>query len=90
MNNLELIAKILDYIKELYSAEYKGFIEIKKVDSIYVLSIGIPNYMIPTTMSGEFENDEEFLNYVYEELRIKNYMRVYFYEVLRTPYIKEV
>ncbi len=90
MSNLELKEKILDYIKTLYSAEYVGFMEVKKDNSIYQLLIGIPNYMIPTTISGEFDTDEEFLNFVYEELRIKNYMRVYFYEVNRTPHIREM
>ena len=84
MNRPELVHEILDYIRKVYKAEYVGYIEVTEENSIYVLCIGIPNYMMPTTISGEFENDQDFLNYVYEELRKSNYMRVYFYEVTRT------
>ena len=40
---------------------------------MYQLEIGVPSYMCKTTISGDFNTDEDFLNYVYEELRIKNY-----------------
>ena len=104
MNELELEQAILDYIKINYKAEYTGFLKVEKFPSTYTefignpsnnpgpgyrMSIGIPNYMFPTTIACDFETDEEFLNYVYEEFRTRNYMRVYFYKVVRTPESRE-
>lgn len=85
MTEEELIQKILDYIKTLYSAEYTGELTVLKSNPGYVMSIAIPSYMFPTVIMCDFETDDEFLNYIYEELRIRNYMRVYFYQVNRTP-----
>jgi hypothetical protein len=83
MTELELVNEILDFIKIQYKANYIGVIKVTKADGIYTLSIGIPNYKFPTLLSGNFENDEDFLEYIKKELSSRNYMRVYFYEVRR-------
>lgn len=85
MNELELEQAILDYITTLYSACYIGFLQVRKLNPGYELSIGIPSYMFPTVISGDFTHDEDFLNYIFEELRVRNYMRTYFYKVNRSP-----
>jgi hypothetical protein len=90
MNEAELAQAILDYIKTEYKAEYTGSIKVTKDKGIYSFIIGVPSYMFPTLLSGDFETDEDFLDYIKEELRIRNYMRVYFYEVKREPYISKV
>lgn len=89
MDVTELTQKILDYITEFYKAEYTGYILVTKEGTKYVLALGIPSYMYLTTISGEFTSDEDFLDYIYEELRIRNYIRVYFYKVIRTPNTRE-
>jgi len=40
--------------------------------------------MTLTSIAGDFTSDEEFLGFIYEELRKRNYMRVDYYKVVRT------
>lgn len=85
MTELELEQAIRDYITILYKACYIGWLKVNKLNPGYKLSIGVPSYMFPTTIAGDFETDDSFLSYIYEELRVRNYMRVYFYQVKRMP-----
>ena len=39
--------------------------------------------MCPTTFAIDCETDDEFLEYVYSELRSRNYIRLWIYKVLR-------
>lgn len=89
MQEQELVNKIRDYIKTHYNAEYNGYINVEKLETGYKLSIGIPSYMSPTTISMDTENEEEFLNYIYSELRRRNYVRVDFYKVKRQNELRE-
>lgn len=83
MNDQELTQAIRDYIKSLYSANYNGYLKAEKVDSEYKMSIGVPSYMFPTVIAGNFDSDEDFLNYIYEELRTRNYMKQDHYKVVK-------
>jgi hypothetical protein len=89
MQKPELVEKILDYITNLYKANYIGTIELEYEDNTYKLTLGIPSYMSPTVIIGSFSKDEEFLHYIYEELRTRNYMRLEIYKVNRTNDPKE-
>lgn len=84
MTEIELTQTIRDYIKTLYNACYIGWLHVEKLYPGYRLSIGIPSYMFPTTIAGDWETEEAFLADIYEEFRTRNYMRVYFYKVHRT------
>ncbi len=79
----ELIHKIRDYIRNTYKAEYKNRLEVKFENGIYTLLLGVPNDLIPTTISLQTNDPQEFLDFIYEELRTRNYMRTYFYQVRR-------
>lgn len=46
--------------------------------------IGVPSYMVPTTNFYEATNDEDFLTYIFEELRTRNFMKIDKYKVIRT------
>ena len=89
MSEQELVQKILDYIMTLYKAEYTGSISVTRSDNSYIFRIGVPSYLCPTAISGDFESDDDFLQYIYEELRIRNYMRLYIYKVTKNSYSKE-
>lgn len=89
MTTAELEQAILDYIKSWHNAEYVGKIEVTVENGIYKLTLGIPSYMFPTTISGEFSSDEDFLNFIYEEIRKRNYMKVDFYKVRRVETTRE-
>lgn len=83
MERPELVQTILDYIKNLYKAEYKGSINVTQDGTTYRLNIGLPSYMNPSSIVYDANSDEEFLDFIKEELRVRNYMRVYFYQVNR-------
>lgn len=83
MNEQELAQEIRDYIKSLYNADYIGYLEVEKLNPGYKMSIGIPSYMFPTVLAGDFETDEEFLDYIFEDLRTRNYLRQDYYKVIR-------
>lgn len=89
MQEQELEAKIHDYIKTLYNAEYTGYLKVEKIGSGYTFSIGIPSYMMPTTISFDCETDQEFLDFIYLELKKRNYIRQESYKVLRTSQTRE-
>ena len=77
----ELENKIRDYITNVYKATYNRRLEVKNTDGIYTLILGVPDDLIPTSISFQTEDSQAFLDYVYEELRTRNYMRTYFYQV---------
>ncbi len=89
MQRPELVEQILDYIKTLYKAEYVGVIEVDQLLTVYKFKMGIPSYMTPTTNIYEASSDEDFLNYIYEELRTRNYMRLDIYKTERTNDTRE-
>lgn len=84
MRRPELELKIRDYIAIIYKAEYRGKFEVIQNGNTYTLQIGLPSYMALTSISYETDDDQEFLDYIFEELRTRNYMRVEFYKVIRT------
>lgn len=85
----ELANQTLDYIKELYKAEYIGLLEVVQEDDLYTLHMGMPSYMMRTTMSCQADSDQGFLDFMKEELRTRNYMRLDIYKVNRTNDSKE-
>ena len=83
MQETELEQKILDYIKTLYKAEYVGYLKVELLTCGYSLALGIPSYMCKTTIASDITDPEQFLNYIYEELRVRNYMKLDIYKVYR-------
>lgn len=84
MRRTELEQKIHDYIKTTYNAEYKGLLRVEQENDIYALTLGIPSYMARTHIACNADNDEDFLSYIFEELRVRNYVRQEVYKVVRT------
>ena len=39
--------------------------------------------MSPTTIASNHTNDEDFLDFIFNEIRSRNYMRIEFYKVIR-------
>ena len=89
MDEVELAQAIRDYIKNWYKAEYTGLIRVDKLNPGYKCVLGIPSYMIQTSFATDVNTDEEFLNYVYSELRSRNYIRQEVYKVLRNSETRE-
>lgn len=89
MQEQELENLIRDYMKTLYSAEYTGLLRVEKLNPGYKFILGIPSYMVQTSFAIDCETDQEFLDYVYAELRSRNYIRQEVYKVLRTSNTRE-
>lgn len=83
MNNKELEKKIHDFIIRVYKSKYIGRLEVSNQNGIYVLLLGVPSPDFPTTISLQTEDAQEFLDYVEDELKNRDYMRVYYYNVKR-------
>ena len=47
----ELENKIRDYITNVYKATYNRRLEVKNTDGIYTLTLGVPDDLIPTSIS---------------------------------------
>jgi hypothetical protein len=85
----ELENTIRDYIKTLYKATYNKRLEVKYESNVYSLILGIPDDVMPTTISLQTDDPQEFLKYIYEELKTRNYMKIYFYQVRRAGNLKK-
>lgn len=85
----DLENRIHDYIKNLYKAEYVGLLTVYQDGTEYMFTIGIPSYMSPTGIFHQADSDQEFLDFIYEELRVRNYMRLEFYKVIRKDETRE-
>lgn len=84
MDEQELEKKIHDYIRNLYKAEYKGRLGVSLNNGVYSLCLGIPSYDRPTYISLQTDSEQEFLDYICDELKNRNYLRIYFYSIKRT------
>ena len=84
MSETELVTKILEYIKTWYKADYVGYISVEKLNPGYKFKIGIPSYMMPTTLATDINDEDVFLDLIYTELRTKNYIRNFYYQINRT------
>lgn len=85
----ELEETIKGYIKELYKAEYKGYLKVELLNPGYKLKLGIPSYMIQTSIACNYETDAEFLAYIKQELASRNYIRQDVYKTVRTSDTRE-
>lgn len=83
MQEIELANEILDWIRNCYNAEYIGLLTVEKLNPGYKFTIGIPSYMFPTTIATDLNTDKEFLNFIYLELKSRNYIRQDYYRVYR-------
>lgn len=83
MNNKELEKKIHDFIVKIYKAEYIGRLEVSNQNGMYTLLLGVPSPDFPTTITLQTDDPKEFLAYIEDELKNRDYMRVYYYNVKR-------
>lgn len=83
MQRIGLAQQILDYMKSLTNAEYMGLLTIDQDDTIYTFTVGLPSYMAPTTISGSFESDSSFLEYLKTEIKKKRLYAPNYYKVVR-------
>lgn len=82
----ELENKIHDYIKNLYKRKFTGSLKVKKENGVYQLLIGIPVEDIPTSISLQTDSEEEFLKYVCDELKARNYLRTQYFTIKRVEH----
>ena len=80
----KLEKRICELIKSNYDATYTGYLEVEHLNPGYKLSIGIPSYMMPSTIATDIDDEEEFLKFIDKELKTRNYLRQEYYKVIRT------
>jgi len=76
-------------MKTWYNAEYTGLIEVHKLDPGYKCVLGIPSYMAQTILTIDTDDENEFLEYIYLEIRKRNYIRKEVYKVVRMEEVRE-
>ena len=64
-------------------------LEVKELNPGFQLKLGIPSYLMPTYITCDCESEEEFLNFVYAELKRRNYVRQDVYRVYREELTRE-
>ena len=77
---------LLDDAQSTLVVDRKNYLAIgdPATSTFYNFIIGIPSYMAPTQIAIDCNSDDEFLNYIYSELRSRNYIRLDIYKTLRT------
>lgn len=76
-----MVTKILDLIKELYCKEYIGKIEVEKLHVGYAVKFWLDKNT-PTTISAEIENEEDFLQFMREELKNRYWHHNTYYHII--------
>lgn len=76
-----MITKILDLIKELYCKEYIGKIEVEKLHVGYAVKFWLDKNT-PTTISAEIENEEDFLQFMRQELKNRYWHHNTYYHII--------
>ena len=76
--------RICELIKDNYEATYIGRLEVEHLNPGYKLTLGIPSYMMPTTIATDIDDPEEFIKFIDKELKSRNYLRQEYYKVIRT------
>ena len=84
MSEEELKNKVLEIICNMYKAVYVGYLKIVKVGDVYRMYLGVPTETMPTNFDLQCNSDEEFLNFIEEEFKRRNYLRRVTYNVIRT------
>ena len=82
MNHLE--KQILDIIEKRYKRKYVGGIKVTKLISGYklILDLGNPDKKI-LQIAGDFDNEEDFIKYIEQELISRQLERVQFFKGIR-------
>lgn len=76
---------IREYILDIYKKEYIGKIKIQKLNPVgYSIHLGMDAPEKPLVICGQLD-DDAFLKFLKEELRIKNFHLVY-YGILKEKY----
>ena len=82
MNHLE--KQILDIIEKRYKRKYVGGIKVTKLVAGYklILDLGNPDKKI-LQIAGDFDNEEDFIKYIEQELISRQLERVQFFKGIR-------
>lgn len=87
MTTTELEQVIQDYFWDIYKKRYIGKMDIEKLDPVgYCIRFGLDREFKPLVICAELE-DEKFLKFLREELKIKRFNLIYYGELnLTHPY----
>lgn len=78
MTSKELEQVILDYIMDIYNAEYTGKIKVTKLHPIgYSIALGMNTPECPDVIYAELE-DEKFLKFLKNELQHRRFNTIFY------------
>ena len=76
-----MVTKILNLIEELYCKKYIGKIEIEKLPVGYSTKFWLDKNN-PTTISAEIDNEENFLQFMRDELKNRYWHHNTYYHII--------
>lgn len=83
MTHQDLKQVILDYFRTTYEAEFIGKLEIENLDPVgYKIKLYLDNDYYPLVIIADLP-DEEFIEYIKEELRSRKLHKTKFYKAIK-------
>ena len=76
-----MVTKVLNLIEELYCKRYVGRIEIEKLPVGYSVKFWLDKNN-PTTISAEIDKEEDFLQFMREELKNRYWHHNTYYHII--------
>lgn len=85
MTHTELKRVILDYILDTYKMEFVGTIKIEDLNPQgYKVSLNFNNSENPLVLIADYP-DEEFIQYIKNEIRSRKFQRTKYYKTTKLP-----
>lgn len=81
---VSLVVDILKMIEQTYHKKYIGKFKIKKLDPFgYQVSFGLNNNEKPITIAAQVQDQETFIKYLQQELRVSRFNEVQYFTTNR-------
>lgn len=78
---MDFEAEIINYILEKYQIRYNSQIKVTSEDGVYGLEFALNRENKPLVISGDFDSDESFLNYVKKEIDKRRFFTLEVYKI---------
>lgn len=89
MTTEELKQVILDYIKDIYKAEYVGKIEVEELNPGYKVSLYIHGDEVPISIMADLPEDD-FINFIKEEIRSRKLIKNDYWKIKKVYTYEEI
>lgn len=83
INQNYIMAKLNEYLMDVYCLYYRGGYTIYKMGDSYTLYIDFLNKDFPVIIAGDFLSDDDFIEYLKKEMRERGLFNTNYFEVTR-------